>query len=299
MDPRITLPPHLVAQARRFSDGTEAPAEPRNAATVILMRRGATEAPGSLEVYFLRRVVDMAFAGGMAVFPGGGVDARDFPAHEEGTADIGWAGPPPEEWAERLGTDVALAQALVCAAVRETFEESGVLLAGPSADSVVADTTGEDWEADRLALESRELSFTEFLRRRSLLLRTDLLAPWACWLTPTFEPRRYRTWFFAAALPEGQVTRDVSTESEEVMWLAVGEALLAAQEHRLLMLPPQYCTCLELYDAASPAEAQRLARERELNRVEPSARFDGDEALLEVPERLVRLAADVSARLTA
>ena len=74
-----------------------------------------------------------------------------------------------------------MARALVCAAVRETFEESGVLLAGPHADEVVADTTGEDWEADRVALESRALSMTDFLTRRGLVLRTDLLGVWAAW----------------------------------------------------------------------------------------------------------------------
>jgi hypothetical protein len=67
-----------------------------------------------------------------------------------------------------------MARALVCAAVRETFEESGVLLAGTSSE-VVADTTGDDWEADRVALESHELSFTDFLEPRGLVLRTDLL----------------------------------------------------------------------------------------------------------------------------
>ena len=109
----------------------------------------------------------------MCVFPGGGVDPRDY------DTDVAWAGPTPAEWAARLGVDEDMARALVCAAVRETFEESGVLLAGPSADEVVADTTGDDWEADRVALESRELSMTDFLVRRGLVLRTDLLGAWA------------------------------------------------------------------------------------------------------------------------
>ena len=155
----------------------------------------------------------MDFAGGMCVYPGGGVDPRDF------DRDVAWAGPPPAEWAQRLGCDEETARALVCAAVRETFEESGVLLAGTSPDDVVADTTGEDWEADRVALESRELAMTDFLTRRGLVLRTDLLGVWGAWLTPVFEPKRYRTWFFVALLPEGQRTRDVSTESSEVTWL--------------------------------------------------------------------------------
>ena len=114
-------------------------------------------------------------------------------------------GPAPAEWAARLGTDERTARALVCAAVRETFEESGVLLAGPrdEPDAVVADTSGDDWEADRVALEARELSMTDFLDRRGLVLRSDLLGAWSGWLTPEFEPRRYRTWFFVAAAARG------------------------------------------------------------------------------------------------
>jgi 8-oxo-dGTP pyrophosphatase MutT (NUDIX family) len=139
---RVSLPPHLVEQARAFADGSRTPVEPRDAATVVLMRPG----PHQPEIYLLRRHTSMAFAGGMCVFPGGGVDQRDF------DHTVAWAGPPSATWAERLGTSEELARALVCAAVRETFEESGVLLAGPSADEVVADTTGADWEADRLAL---------------------------------------------------------------------------------------------------------------------------------------------------
>ena len=92
----------------------------------------------------------MAFAGGMTVFPGGGVDRRD------GDVEVGWAGPSPAWWADQLRCDEPLARALVCAAVRETFEESGVLLAGESPDTVVADTTGADWETDRAALEARD-----------------------------------------------------------------------------------------------------------------------------------------------
>src|SRR5690349_24651184 len=125
---KVQLPESLVEHARAFTSGSETPAEPRLAATVILMRPGRS----GPEVYLLQRQTSMAFAGGMCVFPGGGVDPRDF------DSDVAWAGPDAATWAHRLGTDEATAHALVCAAVRETFEESGVLLAGPSADAVVA-----------------------------------------------------------------------------------------------------------------------------------------------------------------
>jgi 8-oxo-dGTP pyrophosphatase MutT (NUDIX family) len=247
--PPVPLPDHLVARYQEFLDGRLEAAAPRNAATVVLVRDGA-EPPGGPEAYLLRRQLSMDFAGGMAVFPGGGVDPRDHALAPEL-----WAGPTPAEWAVRLGVGEADAVALVCAAVRETFEESGVLLAG-SADAVVADTTGDDWEADRVALESRDLSLTDFLSRRGLVLRTDLLGAWWAWLTPIFEPKRYATWFFLARLPEGQRTRDVSSESSSVVWLGAADAIAAAHAGDLAMLPPTYLTLLELAQHPTVAAAQ-------------------------------------------
>ena len=84
---RVVLPEHLVAHAREFAEGTRTPAEPRNAATVVLLRDGSQ----GLSVYLLRRQTSMAFAGGMCVFPGGGVDQRDF------DASVAWAGPSPPD----------------------------------------------------------------------------------------------------------------------------------------------------------------------------------------------------------
>ena len=281
---RVQLPPQFVESAREFSDGSREPAEPRNAATVILLRRG-DEGP---EVYLLRRQTSMAFAGGMCVFPGGGVDPRDF------DHAIAWAGPQPQEWAAQLGTDEATARALVCAAVRETFEESGVLLAGESPDSVVADTTGEDWERDRAALEARELAFTEFLDRRGLVLRTDLLGVWSAWLTPVFEPRRYRTWFFVAELPEGQRTRDVSSESTSVTWSPVLGAVADVEQQRMLMLPPTYLTCLEVGQHRDPDAVLDAARGRQVEMFMPEVEETADGGVLSVPPRLEALLASRS-----
>jgi 8-oxo-dGTP pyrophosphatase MutT (NUDIX family) len=284
------LPDPLAEHARAFATGGAEPVEAKHASTVVLLRQGDGE-PGGLEVYLLRRHVDMAFAAGMCVFPGGGVDKRDF------DADIGWVGPSAAEWARLLGVDEAFARALVCAACRETFEESGVLLAGATEDSVVADTTGEDWEADRRALEAREVSFTSFLERRGLKLRTDLLRLWGAWVTPVFEPRRFNARFFVAELPAGQVTRDVSTESDQVLWLSVRDAIRAVDDEQMLMLPPTYCTCLELYDFASPADVVAAAEDREPTVVEPEAQVGEDGAYLSIPDRLIELGADVRARM--
>ena len=288
MDPGRTLPPHLAALAREYAAGTRTPVEPRLASTVVLLRDGDGQ-PGGLEAYLLHRHLGMDFAADMYVFPGGGVDLRDSeldPAL--------WSGPSASSWASRLGCSPAQATELVCAAVRETFEESGVLLAG-TASSVVADTTGEEWEADRAALESRELSLTELLTRRGLVLRTDLLAALGCWVTPTFEQRRYRTWFFVAALPDGQATRDVSTESDRVAWLSLHDALRAAAAGEILMLPPTSATIAELYGATSPADALAVARELDWEVVEPT--FDVETDRLVIPDRYAALAERVTAAM--
>ncbi|WP_408897833.1 NUDIX hydrolase [Nocardioides sp. R1-1] len=275
--PPVPLPARLADLAAEYADGRRDPAEPRDAATVVLQRPGPSGRP---EVYLLRRQVSMTFAGGMCVFPGGGVDPRDY------DHAVAWAGPQPSEWAARLGTTEDVARALVCAAVRETFEESGVLLAGASADSVVADTTGADWESDRVALESRALSMTDFLDQRGLVLRTDLLGIWSGWLTPVFEPKRYRTWFFVARLPEGQVTRDVSSESSEVVWLAADEAVAQTERGEMAMLPPTYLTCMEIAAVGTVEDVIATSAGRSVEMFMPEVVPLGDGFTLSVPEPL-------------
>ena len=270
---RPPLPQAFVDQARAYETGEATPAEPRNAATVVLLRDGDT----GPEVYLLRRQTTMAFAAGMCVFPGGAVDPRDF------SEDVAWAGPSVADWATTLGCSNELARALVCAAVRETFEESGVMLAGPSVGTVVEDTTGDDWETDRVALETRELSMTDFLVRRGLVLRTDLLGAWSGWLTPVFEPKRYRTWFFVATLPGAQATRDVSSESSSVTWLPALSAVEAVESGEMLMLPPTYLTCLEIGQLGSSASALAAATSRTVDMFTPEVISSGEEFVLSTP----------------
>lgn len=259
---------------------TDEPLTPRPAATVMLIRDKREGFAREIEVFLMRRHSAMDFVAGVMVFPGGGVDDRDR------NADIAWFGPEPAWWAERFGVEPDLAQALVCAAARETFEESGVLLAGTSATDVVADTTSDDWEADRVALESRDLSMTDFLNQRGLVLRTDLLGAWDAWLTPAFEPRRYRTWFFVASLPAGQVTRDVSTESSSVAWLPARVAADQADAGELAMMPPTYLTSMEVGALSSPDEVLSVAASRSVEMFTPSIEPLGSGWTLSVPERL-------------
>jgi 8-oxo-dGTP pyrophosphatase MutT (NUDIX family) len=254
----IRLPGELAGPARDILAGHQVPAQPRDAATVMLLR----SRPAGLEVYMLRRKATMAFAPGAYVFPGGSVDARD--ADEQ----VAWAGPDAAEWGRIFDAPPSLARALVCAAVRETFEESGVLLAGPSAGTVVADTTGADWEADRKALLDRSLSLAEMLGRRGLVLRSDLLRPWSRWITPVVEERRYDTRFFAAALPEGQRTRDVGGEAAEVAWVRPSDAIAAGRRKEIVLFPPTAVSLAEL--AARPDVAAAL-EPRQVRPVLPEA----------------------------
>ncbi|MFI9509819.1 NUDIX hydrolase [Nocardia sp. NPDC052566] len=194
----------------------------------MLVRDGAA----GPEVFLQRRVGAMAFAAGMTVFPGGGVDPSD------GTAEIEWAGPEPAWWAERFATTEPRAKALVCAAVRETFEECGVLLAGPTPGTVVSDTAG--YHDARGRLERREVSLAAFLAEANLVLRADLLRPWANWITPELEPRRYDTRFFVAVLPEGQLADGATSEAAEVQWRTPADALDRWRAGTDILLPPTW-----------------------------------------------------------
>jgi 8-oxo-dGTP pyrophosphatase MutT (NUDIX family) len=269
----------MAERAREVLEGRAPPVEPRDAATVMLLRplpgeSGPGHAPASvpaagpagaaqpagpggsgLQVYMLRRQASMVFAPGAFVFPGGSVDARDT------EIEVGWAGPDPAEWGRAIDAPVDLARALVCAAVRETFEECGVLLAGPTADTVVADTRGGEWEADRAALLARSVSLAGLLRRRGLVLRSDLLRPWARWITPVTEARRYDTRFFAAALPAGQRARDVSGEADDAAWVEPAAALAAARRGEIDLWPPTAVTLGEL-GACGHLPAALAARRR-------------------------------------
>jgi 8-oxo-dGTP pyrophosphatase MutT (NUDIX family) len=266
-------PPEWPDRIRALAAGALTPVIPKRAATVMLLKdtgRGPA-------VHMLRRRASMAFAGGAYAYPGGGVDPRDDDHH------VRWAGPTRAWWARRLGVDETAAQAIVCAAVRETYEEAGVLLAGPTPDSVVGDTTGADWEADRASLVARDLSFAEFLDRRGLVLRSDLLGAWTRWITPEFEARRYDTWFFVAALPEGQRTRNASSEADRTVWIAPGEAADGYDKGELLMMPPTIATLRQLTTYGTAAQALAAAPGRDLTPVLATARLVDGELVLSWP----------------
>ena len=274
---RLPIPGQIAARAAGILEGRLTPAVPRDAATFMLLRAagaGPPSSPRPAEVYMLRRLQSMAFAPGAYVFPGGCVDESDADGGH------GWAGPEPAELGPVLGLPPERAGPLIRAAVRETFEESGVLLAGPTADSAVADTSGDDWAADRQALADRSVSLAGLLARRGLVLRADLLRPWARWITPEAEQRRYDTRFFAAALPAGQLAAGGTGEADQAAWLRPADAIAAAEDGKLALLPPTAITLREL--AAFQDVPAILAARRRIIPRRPAVIFADGQAWLEI-----------------
>jgi 8-oxo-dGTP pyrophosphatase MutT (NUDIX family) len=286
--------------AQRLADiaaGRITPPAARDAATVMLLRRpspggsgnvrhrsGSAAGPvdGDVEVLMLRRTAAMRFAPGAFVFPGGSVDPADS------AADIGWFGPGPADFGARLGASAELARALVCAAVRETFEEAGVLLAGPAGGGPLADPSGPSWAADRAALTAGELSLAALLAGRGLVVRADLLVPWARWITPEGESRRFDARFFAAALPVGQLATGHAAESDEVAWLRPAAAIESAKAGDISLLPPTASTLNDLAAAVAAGSglAGILAQRRTIEPVQPRFVLEDGVTWLLIPDQI-------------
>ncbi|WP_141725137.1 NUDIX hydrolase [Micromonospora pallida] len=179
---------------------------PRPAVTVVLLRDGE---PG-LEAFLLECASTMAFAPRQTVFPGGSLDAAD--AHVRAFADC-------EElasWGKGFGCDLEHAAQLLVAAVREVFEESGVLLALDTRTG--HPIPGAGLAACRQELVTKTRTFADVLEATGAVLSPALLYPWARWVTPEWSPRRYDTHFLVAALPTGQWATDGSGEAVSVAW---------------------------------------------------------------------------------
>lgn len=246
---------------RLAKDPGAKPVATRPAATVMIVRDGET----GLEVFLLRRVSTMKFAPNSMVFPGGGVDPRD-------DADLHWAGPGPVYWAARLGCDEHEARKLVVAAVREVFEECGVLFASYGEQGPLVRASEGPWASAREALLAREVSLGELLRRHRLVLRSDLLRAHAHWTTPESEGRRYDTRFFVALMPEAQLADGLTSEADHSGWFRPGQVLADFEAGRVLLLPPTI-VCLEDLAEATSAEELFLAQPV-IRRVMPVAMYD-------------------------
>jgi 8-oxo-dGTP pyrophosphatase MutT (NUDIX family) len=236
--------PNLRATATAWLSGEHPePVAPRPAATVMIVRDGTA----GVEVFMLRRVASMAFAPSTMVFPGGGVDRRD-------AVDLPWAGPGVLEWSARLGADEAATRMLVVAAVREVFEECGVLFASTGAQGPLVDAGTAPWQGVRAGLVAREQSLAEVLLAHGLRLRSDLLRAHAHWVTPEFEARRFDTRFFVALMPEGATLDGATSEADHAAWFPPQEVLDAAARREAIVLPPTQVCLEQLAECATAAE---------------------------------------------
>jgi 8-oxo-dGTP pyrophosphatase MutT (NUDIX family) len=194
---------------------------PRPASTILLLR-DSTVTRGEIEVFMMVRHYEIDFSSGALVFPGGSVDKGD----QEIIAN-------PALYSGGEGLD-ASALSFRIAAVRETFEESGILLARISGSNTLVDArrAGEIEAAHRSALCEGKTTFSKILADNGLLLALDELVPYAHWITPEGMPKRFDTWFFLAAAPPEQAGAHDGRESTDSIWLSPREALAGGESGR-------------------------------------------------------------------
>lgn len=234
-------------------DSTASAPVPLHAATVLLLR----PAQPQLQVLMVVRHEQIDFASGALVFPGGKVDAAD--------ADPALA----EHLTGAEGLDAA-ARALRVAAIREAFEECGVLLARErgSAQTLPAARL-RTLEACRAQLATGELTMLELVARERLVLAADLLVPFSHWVTPGFMPKRFDTWFFLARAPEDQIAVHDGGELVDSVWISPATALEDLAEKRRTILFPTRLNLMMLDESRTDEEAFAAAQTRPIKTVEP------------------------------
>jgi 8-oxo-dGTP pyrophosphatase MutT (NUDIX family) len=191
----------------------------RPASTILLLRDGARQ---EIEVFMMVRHHEIEFSSGALVFPGGSVDAADREIIAK-----------PELYSGGEGFDAA-ALSFKIAAIRETFEESGILLARPrgSKDLVDAGQAAEVEARHRAALAERKITFLDVLTEAGMVLALEGLVPYAHWVTPEGMPKRFDTWFFLAAAPPEQLGAHDGRESTDSLWLSPREAVAGGESGR-------------------------------------------------------------------
>ena len=230
---------------------------PRDAATVVMLR----DAPAGLEVFLLKRHGNSDILGGAYVFPGGKVDTADAELDLDAYLDQ-----PPQALRAALAEpdiDVTAAASLYVAAVRETFEESGVLF-------VQGATAGHAAQASVLLRGG--LAFAEVLARLSLRLDTRSVLPWSRWITPTLasvSKKRFDTRFFVAAVPLGQTAHHDEHEATESVWLTPHAALTQYWNGEIQLAPPQIMSLVHLTHHVSVKRVLDAARLRQPPVIQP------------------------------
>ena len=216
---------------------------------------------------------------GAHVFPGGSVDAADEPSR------IGDVYDSIETIATRM-PDVSrdLAVAYHVAAVRELFEEAGVLLARRAGELVRDDTaTAARLATYRRSLAERRIEMREVAQREGVRLALDALAYFAHWVTPAGEPRRFDTRFFMAITPDGQQAAHCEHETTDGLWVTPSDALKRCRAGEIALPPPTWTTLRQIEQYANAADAMAWARRREVRRVQPELIERGEARVIVLP----------------
>ena len=240
----------------------------RPASTVVLLRPAEP-----VEVFLVRRSDSIAFMGGAHVFPGGRVDATDRLDDIEATSDGMTAA---VARMSDVPADVAVAHHV--AALRELFEEAGVLLARP----LTARSTSQ-LERHRRELLAGTVAFADIIRAERLRLALDELAYFAHWVTPEIETRRFDTRFFIARAPDGQTPVHDEGETSHSEWLAPLAAIEQCRSGMISLPPPTWTTLSMLSRFGSIEEVLTWARTKPIPRVQPRFERRGDQTLLFYP----------------
>jgi 8-oxo-dGTP pyrophosphatase MutT (NUDIX family) len=260
--------------------------KPRPASTILLLRDADArnvdgKSRNEIEVFMMVRHYEIDFNSGALVFPGGSVDKGDNDIIANPSLYSGGEGMEAGELSFRI------------AAIRETFEESGILLARPKGSTALVDAgrAGEIEAAHRTALCEGKISFLKVLTDNGMLLALDELVPYAHWITPEGMPKRFDTWFFLAAAPPDQLGAHDGKESTDSIWVSPREALEGGETGRfklpfpttrnLIKLGKQGCVKAALDDSRGKSVVTvtpvmtRTATGRQL-RIPLEAGYDGD-----------------------
>jgi 8-oxo-dGTP pyrophosphatase MutT (NUDIX family) len=239
---------------------------PRPAATVVILRDGSA----GLEVFMVVRHHEIDFASGALVFPGGKVDEQD--------SDPAWG-----ELAPSAAT--ASDRAFLVAAARETFEEAGQVLArrGREPDMLDAEAAHRLVETYRARLIAGTTSFLDLVRKEDLRLAADLMVPFAHWVTPAYQPKRFDTHFLLVSAPVEQLGAHDGGESVEGFWITPKQALREAEAGTRTLLFPTHMNLLKLARHASVAEAVAAARASPVVSVTPRVERTATGRTLHIP----------------
>jgi len=240
---------------------------PVPAATILVCK----DSPEGLETFMVVRHHKIDFASGALVFPGGKLAESDthpeVREHCTGTEEL---------------DDAELA--LQVAAIREVFEETGVLLARQRGDEgLIPASRLEGLEHYRDTLNTGEVGIVDFLKTEKLTLACDLMHKFAHWITPPMMPKRFDTHFFIARAPADHVAAHDGTESVDSVWITPERVMREAEEGKWQVIFPTKCNLMLLGQSGSVDEAIQASRERKIVTVNPWVEKEGDVSYICIP----------------